>query len=159
MKTLIVGIGNTILSDDAAGILVARKLYEKVKSKDIDFMESSYAGWRCIDFFYKYDKIVIIDVIYEKNKPVGDCYRVDLPESISLHLQSSHNAGFFESLELARRHGVLSFDKISVYAITAKNIFEFSEEISGDLMQKIPLIVDEIITSEFANNLEAPKYA
>ena len=148
MKTLIIGVGNEVLGDDAAGIVIARLLYEKVKSEDIDFQEACLAGWRCIDFLKGYDKIIIIDALYDKNKPVGVCCKIDIPSHIPLNVQSSHSTGFFEALELARQSGAVSLDKIALYGIIARNIFEFSEQISQELSEKIPGIVDEIIQEE-----------
>jgi len=148
-KTLIVGLGNTILSDDAAGLLIAREVYSRVKSEFVDFIESSYAGWRCIDFFPGYEKIIIIDVICDPARQPGDCFRMDLPKTIPLHRQSSHNVGFLEMLELARQTGMVTASQIVVYAVCARTIYDFSEQISEQVMVKVPDILSEIIKNEF----------
>jgi len=43
VKTLVLGLGNTILSDDGVGIHVARLIKEKLP--DIDVIEASAAGF------------------------------------------------------------------------------------------------------------------
>jgi hydrogenase maturation protease len=148
-KTLIVGLGNTILSDDAAGLLIAREVYARVKSESVDFIESSYAGWRCIDFFPGYEKIIIIDVICDPLHRPGECFKMDLPKTIPLHRQSSHNVGFLEMLELARQTGMVTATRIVVYAVAARTIYDFSEHISEQIMNKVPDILSEIIKNEF----------
>jgi hydrogenase maturation protease len=149
-KTLIVGLGNNILSDDGAGLLIAREVYSRVKSEHVDFIESSYAGWRCIDFFPGYEKIIIIDVICDDKRQPGDCFKMDLPATIPLHRQSSHNVGFLEMLELARQTGMITAGEIVVYAVAARTIYEFSEQISEQILSRVPGILSEIIKNEFS---------
>ena len=46
-KTLVLGIGNTILTDDGAGIKVARRLKEK--TPELEVIETSESGIRFFD--------------------------------------------------------------------------------------------------------------
>lgn len=148
MKTLIMGLGNTVLRDDAAGIMVARCVYSRIKKEDVDFVELSCGGWRFIDYLRGYDKIVIIDVMYSDSR-IGECRRIE-PESVkaSMRTQYSHGMGFFQALELARRTGMASAVKVSVYAVTAQSIYEFGEGLSREIAEKVPLICEEIIRQE-----------
>jgi len=159
MKTLIMGIGNNLLGDDGAGLMLARQLYALIGSDDIDFIESSHAGSRCIDFLSGYDRVIIIEVFYDKDNPVGECYKIVLPEVIPLELLSSHHADFFRSLEVARQSGMVSLKKISIYAITAKEIFEFSQGLSQEMKERIPGIMEEIVRDEFMDDQEKMRYA
>ncbi|MCK4338899.1 MAG: hypothetical protein KAW87_02775 [Candidatus Cloacimonetes bacterium] len=47
MKTLVLGLGNPILTDDGVGIRIANEI--KKNCKDIDVIEASAAGLRIID--------------------------------------------------------------------------------------------------------------
>ena len=49
MKTIILGIGNPIITDDAIGILVARKLREILKIPNTVIEEASIDGFRFLD--------------------------------------------------------------------------------------------------------------
>lgn len=149
MKTLILGLGNTILSDDAVGIIVAKQIYDKVKSEGIFYCESSYSGWRLLDLFRSYDRVIIIDVIQTDNGQVGKCYKVEPHKNLSVNLQSSHGLGLFESIELAKQNGWSIPDDISVYAIGVKNPYEFGVKILPEVARKIPEIVEKIIQQEF----------
>lgn len=59
MKTVILGLGNPILTDDAIGIRIAQKLKEK-KPK-LEVIETSEAGMALLDLITGYDKFIIID--------------------------------------------------------------------------------------------------
>jgi len=151
-RTLILGLGNTILSDDAAGIIVARRLYEKLIAcggrNDVDLAEASYAGWRLIDLMAGYRRIIIIDSILSGKGSPGECFKVEPREISSLHLQSSHGLGLEEALELARRSGQDVPEKIAIFAIEVTNPYEFGEGVSPEIAGKIPGIVDGILDEE-----------
>ena len=48
-KTLIVGLGNPILSDDGIGCRVAVALKDRLKEPEVDVLEASVAGLDFID--------------------------------------------------------------------------------------------------------------
>ena len=63
MKTLILGIGNPILTDDRVGIKIARKLKEE--KPELEVVETSESGISLLDFIVGYNKLIIIDSIKE----------------------------------------------------------------------------------------------
>jgi hydrogenase maturation protease len=65
MKTVILGLGNPILTDNAVGIKIAQKLKEE--SSKLEVIETSEAGIALLDLIMGYDKLIIIDSI--KNEP------------------------------------------------------------------------------------------
>jgi hydrogenase maturation protease len=151
-RTLILGLGNTILSDDAAGIIVARRIYDTLSAhgirKDVDFAESSYAGWRLIDLMAGYRRVIIVDAIQTDNGIPGDCYRVEQQKVTSLHLQTSHGLGLQEAIELSRQNGQIMPDEVAIYAIEVCNPFEFGEQLTPGIEEKLPAAVSQIIAEE-----------
>lgn len=158
-KILILGLGNTILSDDAVGIIVAREVYNTVSKLEgfdnIEAAESSYAGWRLIDLMQGYKKVVIIDAIQGGGGAAGDCYIVESSQGNSFHLQSSHGMDIPTSVELAKKSGMIMPDDISIYAVEVTNPYEFGETVSPEISQKIPGIVKSIIQHEFKGKFHA----
>ncbi len=65
MKTVILGLGNPILTDAAVGIKIAQKLKEE--NSKLEVIETSEAGIALLDLITDYDKLIIIDSI--KNEP------------------------------------------------------------------------------------------
>jgi len=148
-KTLILGLGNTILSDDAVGIIVARKVYNALLELgpflDVEFREASYAGWRLIDIISGFRKAVIIDAIQGAGGKLGECYQIEQAQVNSIHLQSAHGIGLNTALEMAKQSGIKMPEEISIYAVEVKNPYEFGENISPEVESKIPGIAAEII--------------
>jgi len=60
MKTLILGLGNLILSDDGVGPRVARELEGRLSQQEVTVMEPSMAG---LSLLAGYDRAIIIDAI------------------------------------------------------------------------------------------------
>ncbi|MFH1259284.1 MAG: hydrogenase maturation protease [Elusimicrobiota bacterium] len=147
-KTLILGLGNPILSDDAAGIIVGRKVYEFLLNSRsvfaVEFREASYAGWRLIDFLGGYSRAVIIDAVLDDSMAVGEVCEINRSAICSIHLQSSHGMGLAEALELAGQSGMLMPRQIYIYGIGINKADKFGESLSPEIEQKLPSIVQEI---------------
>jgi len=63
MKTLILGMGNPILSDDGIGIWVARALEGELSGGEVTVMETSMAGLNLLELMADYDRAILIDAI------------------------------------------------------------------------------------------------
>ncbi|OGS17140.1 MAG: hypothetical protein A2219_03340 [Elusimicrobia bacterium RIFOXYA2_FULL_50_26] len=149
-KTLLLGLGNTILCDDAAGIMVAREIGRLLDGGSIDCMEASCAGWRLVDILSGYEKAVIIDAIVGSGAQPGECCRVidKCGAARSLRLCSSHGMGMDEAIALARSSGRPMPEHIAVYAIEVVNPYEFGEAITPEVAVRIPAIARQIIDEE-----------
>ncbi len=64
---LVLGIGNPILTDDAVGILVVRKLHDI----DADIEEAAIGGMSLLDLILGYDAVVIVDAVKSPLKEKG----------------------------------------------------------------------------------------
>lgn len=148
MKTLILGLGNDILSDDSCGLAAAEKLYEKVRSRDVEHIGASYAGWRLLDLLTGFDKVIIIDTIVREDVAPGECVRIDQSRINSAHLANSHGLGLLEALEMSRSLGNKMPDDIAIYAIGVKNPYEFGSNMSQEIECRIPGIIESIIKEE-----------
>ncbi len=67
MNTLILGVGNPILTDDGVGIKIARKLKEE--NPGLEVTETSEVGIALLDLAVGYDKIIIMQrLLHESNE-------------------------------------------------------------------------------------------
>lgn len=152
MKTLILGLGNDILSDDGVGLLVARRLYEKAKEhNDVYFDETMYSGIRILDSIVGYDKVILIDSIKTKTGEIGDYYKLTLEDLKKFSSKSgfSHGMGLLEAFEIAKKCKFVLPKQIIIYAIEIKDNSTFSEKISPELESALPEIVNKIYEDEF----------
>ncbi|MGB2852819.1 MAG: hydrogenase maturation protease, partial [Dehalococcoidia bacterium] len=63
MKTLVLGLGNPILSDDAVGLRVVEELEGRVDQQEVKLVETTVAGLGLLDFLTGHDRAIIIDSI------------------------------------------------------------------------------------------------
>ena len=82
MKTLVLGLGNPILSDDGIGCHVAKFLKDRLKEPGVDVMEASLAGLDFLDLLTAYDRAIIIDAIQTGEGTAGQIYRME-PEALA----------------------------------------------------------------------------
>ena len=76
MKTLILGLGNPILSDDGAGFYAAEQLKDRLNGQDITVEQADTGGLAMIDMLYGYDKAIIIDAIQTGKGKTGEIYNI-----------------------------------------------------------------------------------
>lgn len=148
-KTLLLGLGNPILKDDAVGLRVVRALGEGMARDKVDVQESSFANIDLLDFVGAYDRLIIVDSIKTEGGKPGDLYRLNLDDFRStLHLGCPHDINLATALELGKRLGIHIPREIAIYAIEVEDDQTFCEICSPLVEEAIPRIVDEIAQRE-----------
>lgn len=146
MKTLILGMGNPILSDDGIGIHVARALEGKLDHEDITVTETSIGGLNLLDLLVNFDRAIIIDAIQTVGGEAGRIYRLDLEAfGATRHAASPHDVNFATALELGNRLGLALPSQIDIFAIEAEDTSHFGEECTPRVTEAIPLCVEMIV--------------
>ena len=143
MRTLILGLGNPILSDDAAGLQAARQLYELMSGEDVDLVEAAVAGMQTVQLLSGYDRAVVIDVVQDETR-VGEVWRLDGDDLESGSSTSSPGIGLGQALHLARLMGLPVPEQMLIYAIAAADTYTFGESLPPQLGQALPAIVRRI---------------
>lgn len=151
MKTLLLGMGNPILSDDAVGVRLARDLGGRLAGTPgltvID--ECSVGGLNIIEVLAGYDRVVVLDSIRTTGGSPGDWYRFTAARlRETLHLNNVHDANFATALELGRRMGtpLPPDDEIHIFAVEVKDAETFSETMTPALEEAYPAYSDGIFT-------------
>jgi len=146
MKTLVLGLGNPILSDDAAGIKVAREVAKQLNSPKVTVAETSEAGFSLLDSIGGYDKVIIIDAIQTKNGNAGQVYRMETEDfSFAKHLYSPHQINLATSLELGKMLNLAMPQEITIFAVEAKDITSFNEKCTPEVEKAIPEVVKMVL--------------
>ncbi len=149
-RTLFLGLGNPILSDDAVGIRVVELIRDTVgKPSGVDFETASFGGLHIIDAIRGYDRVVIVDSTVRGGEP-GTLYRLTLDDlDGTTRLASPHRINLKAAIELGRRmEGNSIPDDITIYAVEAKELTRFSEKLSPELEEKLSEIAKTIIENE-----------
>ena len=150
-RSVIVGLGNPILTDDAVGPTVARLIHERLGDPTIHLREAAVGGIDLVELLVGYDRAVIIDAIQTSAGQVGDCYLVDLDQSQpSRRTGLFHEVGLVEGLEFGRHIGLKLPDPLHVYAVEVLDPFTFGSEMTPQVQEAIPSVVRQILSEEFA---------
>lgn len=147
MKTLILGMGNTILTDDGVGIKIAHQLKEI--RPELEVIETSEAGIALLDFIVGYDRLIIVDSIKTEEGEPGELYKLELGAlKPTTHLTSLHGVDVATAFELGQRLGYKMPQRVSIYAVEIKDNTTFGEECTEEVGGKISLIAEQIIGEE-----------
>ncbi|MCJ7654247.1 MAG: hydrogenase maturation protease [Dehalococcoidia bacterium] len=145
-KTLILGLGNSLLSDDGVGLTIAAELKSRLEQSDITVMETSVAGLSLLDLLVGYDRAIIIDAIQTLNGKPGQIYRLD-PEAFDTTRRtiSPHDVNFTTALELGKKVGLSLPQEIVIFAIEVSDVSTFSEECTPEIRHAIPTCVEMVL--------------
>jgi len=146
MKTLILGIGNLILSDDGVGCKVAQRLEERLKGHpNITVKETSLSGLSLLDELTGYERLIIVDAIQTKKGKPGDIYKLSPSDFKTGRMAIIHDLGLVSTLELGRKLEMEMPREVVIFAIEAKEMAIFSEKLSPEVEQAIPKAVDMVL--------------
>ena len=146
MKTLVLGLGNPILSDDGVGIRVAQEVGKEFEDPQITIAETSEAGLSLLDSIVGYDKVIIIDAIQTREGNAGQVYRMGIEDfSFSKRFSSPHQINLVTALELGKMLDLTMPQKITIFAVEAKDITNFSEKCTPDVDRAIPVVVKMVL--------------
>jgi hydrogenase maturation protease len=159
---LVLGIGNELLCDDAAGLELARMVYDALAEDPafagtVDMELAALAGWRLIDLLAGYESAIVLDCVKGGPGKPGDCYDVSPYQAHSENLRSSHGMGFVEAMELARATGIPMPANISIYAIEAPHPDVFGAHLSQEVAERLPDATRQIVrrAHDFASTRSA----
>jgi hydrogenase maturation protease len=102
---VVIGVGNALRRDDAAGLEVVRRLRPDVDPSEVAVLEQEGEPLALLDMWEGAEAVVLVDAIHSGALP-GTIHRVDASlEPIPVELRSSastHAIGVGEAIELAR---------------------------------------------------------
>ncbi len=145
MKTILIGLGNPLLTDDAIGIRVAGSLSEE-DFTDIDIEEASVGGMELVEMMLGYERAVIVDSIITGKKDVGTISRItpdDFKET--RNVSNLHNVSFLQALKIWSATGDEMIPKdIVIYAIEVEDVHTFSEKMTPKVEDALPRLVQQV---------------
>jgi hydrogenase maturation protease len=150
MKTLILGVGSSILTDDSVGLVVAERLRERFGGlDDFDFGANEEAGISLLEESIGYGRLVIIDSILTGAEP-GTVHRLGLSDlGRSIHSNSPHGLNLATVLELGRTQGMAVPTDVVIYAVEVVDVLTLGEQLTPDLDARVDAVVDEIAEEVF----------
>lgn len=141
MKTLILGMGNPILSDDGVGLVIVQALKEKIP--DADGLTTALVGLALLDQLLGYDRLFLVDALISGRNSPGDMKKLS-PGEGTIHLFTSHGLDFFSLLDLGKQLGLKMPQVEAIYGIEIENSNTFGEGLTPLLSEKLPVLIESI---------------
>jgi hydrogenase maturation protease len=146
MKTLVLGMGNSIITDDGVGIQVAHEVANQLNDPQVTVAETSAAGLSLLDSIVGYDRVIIIDAIQTEKGEAGQIYRMSTADfSLTKHFSSPHQINLVTALELGKMLNLAMPEEITVFAVEAKDITSFSEKCTPEVERAIPEVAKMVL--------------
>lgn len=147
-STLLVGMGNPILRDDAVGIRLARAVSARLGAvPGLDVIEEcSAGGLNLLDVVQGYDRVVLLDSI-RAGGPAGHWCRFGgaaLRET--MNLRNVHDVNLATALELGRRLGlrVPADEDVHVFAVEVLDNATFDDRMSEPVEAGLAECAEEV---------------
>ena len=147
MKTLVLGLGNPLVSDDSAGLRVAAELKSLLADRpDVEVAEDYWGGLRLMERMVGYDRAIVVDAICTGAKP-GTIHHLS-PDSIATQRSASaHDVNLPTALEFGRRAEMPlpANENILLIGIEAEDVLTFAEECTPAVREAIPRAIQAVI--------------
>ena len=144
-KTLIYGIGNEILSDDAIGPKLTWHLEKELNLPNIKFETAFVGGLEVLEIINGYDTVVFIDAIKTKGGIPGDVYYFTTDDfKETLNLSNLHDTDFLTAIELGKQLGFKIPPKIHIIAIEIVEDEVYSNDFTPEVQKRYDEFYGEI---------------
>lgn len=144
----IIGIGNTLYSDEGVGVHLLPQLYESLKDYDhVEIIEGATDGMKLLEPVEEADYLIIIDAINAGKKP-GEIITIkndEIPKYYGVKM-SVHQVGFQEVLFAARLREKLPKEMV-MFGIQPASLelgLELSDIVRGKLPQLLEIIIEQV---------------
>ncbi len=157
-KVLVLGVGNSILSDEGIGVHLARRLTEENLPENVEVQDGGTQGLELLDYMDDVAKLIIVDCV-RAGDAAGSIFRFE-PDAIDIiprkYKISFHDLGIYDFLRLASALEILP--PTVIYGMEPERI-EWGEELSPSVERKMgrlkELVLEEINLS--LNEVNLPR--
>ncbi len=143
MRVLVLGLGNDLAGDDAAGLLVARAVREDLRGL-ADVAESGASGIALIEELAGYDRVIVVDAIRTGRRPPGEVVELDLRDVGPVVAPSLHQAGLPELAAVAARLGLAFPEHLIVMAVEVLDPYTIGAPVSAPVRRALPEIARRV---------------
>jgi len=142
-KKLILGIGNLLMGDEGVGIHVVHYLQKNIDRPDLDIVDGGTGGFHLLEFFFNYDRIILIDASVDERAPgtvtlLRPKYTGDYPKTLV-----AHDIGLKDLLDAI--HLLDKQPEIVLFAISISGASQVSLDLSPKIQSAIQIASEKIL--------------
>jgi hydrogenase maturation protease len=143
-KTLIVGLGNLLLSDDGVGVRTVQRLQGDLPETDeIQVLDGGTSGLDLLYYLEGVSRLIVVDAV-EQGKPAGTLIRLvdeQVPAYLSMKI-SPHQVSLPDLLVAARLINLYP-EKIIVWGVQPASL-EWGTELSPEVEEQVDTLVVKV---------------
>jgi hydrogenase maturation protease len=146
-KTLVIGLGNPLVTDDSVGLRVIERLRKLLADRsDVTVDEDYWGGLRLMERMIGFERAVVVDAICTGAAP-GTIHRLKTSDLPTQRSASAHDVNLPTALAFGRRAGVAlpNDDQIVLVGIEADDVVNFSEMCTPAVEAAVPVAVREVL--------------
>lgn len=146
MKTLVLAIGNTLLTDEGVGIHALQALQVTYPEPEgVTYMDGGSLSFTLAGAVEDTDNLIVIDATQLKKKPGSvDCMiNEDMDKFLGSCKRSVHEVGLLDLLDISRLTGNLP-QRRALVAIQP-DVIDWGDKPTELVAAAIPLVVDKIV--------------
>jgi hydrogenase maturation protease len=147
VKTLVLGLGNPLVTDDSVGLRVAEALKPLLAGRaDVEVSEDYWGGLRLMERMIGFDRAVVVDAI-QTGAPPGTIHLLT-PDGIPTQRSASaHDVNLSTALEFGRQAGLKlpANADIQLVGIEAEDILTFGEQCTPSVRAAVPLAIEAVL--------------
>ena len=145
-KTLVLGLGNDILTDDAIGLNVVRQVRRLVEGwENVEVQETTEMGLALLDFIVGFHRLLLVDSIQTGRVPAGFVHEFEGADLSRLPGPTPHFLGVGETLALGRELGLAMPEQVKVIAIEVEDPFTLGTQMTAALEKALPQAVERVM--------------
>ncbi len=147
MDTIIIGIGNPVLTDDSVGLQIADRLRDRLHGRPgVTVTQLCCGGMNLMEAMAGYERAIIIDAMTGGGGSPGTIYTLGLEGlARSRNTWSSHDATLSVAMELGGAVGLRLPADVRIWAVEADDVCTFSEELTPAVSRAVPLVVEDVV--------------
>lgn len=145
-KTLILGIGNTLMGDEGIGVHVVNSLEKNAFPENVKLLDGGTGSFLLLEPMQRAEKVILIDATLDGAK-AGTIRRLqprfskDYPQTLT-----AHDIGLKDLIDAVYLMGKMP--DVTLFAISIKDLQDLNTELSPELNSILPkvgqMILDEI---------------
>ena len=144
--TLVVGLGNPILGDDAVGWRVVEAVAAALPAAPVAFL--ALGGLSLMEHLIGWQRAIIVDAIQTHAGAIGDVSSFPLealPDLAAGHTTAAHDTSLQTALRVGRLMGAELPTEVLIVGIEAERVYDFSETLSPAVAAAVPIATRAVL--------------
>lgn len=146
--TVVLALGNPVMSDDAVGLHVAdalRTMLRERSLRDVQVLKSQRAGFELVEMLAGYERAIIVDAVLADDPVPGRVRELSLEDLAgSRRLINAHEISLPVAMEMGRRLGLSMPEEVELIGIEAIELYTMSLEMSAPVQAVVVPVAQRV---------------